>query len=69
MLERSEYLHGIGESNLIAHKGDALRAAYPMLDSAVCRGCTRRVFAECQTLLPDGTMRGADAGCSAAPPH
>jgi SulP family sulfate permease len=55
MLERSEHMPDIGADRLIAHKGDALRAAYPALDSDVCRGCTRRVFEECHVALPDGT--------------
>jgi sulfate permease, SulP family len=55
MLERSEQLAVIGTERLIAHKGDALRAAYPLLDSAVCRVCSWRVFEECHVRLPDGT--------------
>jgi SulP family sulfate permease len=55
MLEHSEHIADIGADRLIAHKGDALRAAYPALDSAVCRGCTKRVFEECRLALPDGT--------------
>ena len=55
MLERSEHIAEIGSDRLIAHKGDAVRAAYPLLDSAVCRSCTKRVFEECHGALPDGT--------------
>lgn len=57
MLERSEAVAAIGADRLIAHKGDALRQVYPLLDSALCRRCTLRVFDECQTALPDGTPR------------
>jgi SulP family sulfate permease len=57
MLERSDAIAAIGTQRLIAHKGDALRMVYPRLDSAVCRGCTLRVFEECQNALPDGTPR------------
>jgi hypothetical protein len=55
MLRRSEGIEAIGAQRLIAHKGDALRAAYPLLDSAICRGCARRVFEECRRALPDGS--------------
>jgi len=55
MLERSEGVAAIGADRLIAHKGDALRIVYPLLDSALCRRCTLRVFEECQSALPDGT--------------
>ncbi len=57
MLERSEAVNVIGAQQLIAHKGDALRSVYPQLDSAVCKACTLRIFDECQTTLPDGTLR------------
>ncbi|MBA4177825.1 MAG: sodium-independent anion transporter [Leptothrix sp. (in: Bacteria)] len=57
MLERSEHIAAIGAERLIAHKGDALRAAYPLLDSAECRACSKRVFEECHVVLPDGTPR------------
>jgi SulP family sulfate permease len=56
MLRRSGAIEAIGAQRLIAHKGDALRAAYPLLDSAVCRRCTRRVFEECRRALPDGSV-------------
>ncbi len=59
MLERSGAGVAIGEGRLFAHKGDALRAVYPLLDSAVCRQCTRRVFEECHVALPDGTAWSA----------
>jgi SulP family sulfate permease len=55
MLERSEHIADIGADRLITNKGDAVRIAYPLLDNAVCRGCTKRVFEECHVALPDGT--------------
>jgi len=55
MLRRSEGIEAIGAQRLIAHKGDALRAVYPSLDSTICRPCTRRVFEECRRALPDGS--------------
>jgi SulP family sulfate permease len=57
MLERSEAIAAIGSDRLIAHKGDALRMVYPLLDSAVCSRCTLRIFDECQSALPDATPR------------
>lgn len=70
MLERSEQLADIGADRLIAHKGDALRAVYPLLDSRVCRDCRRLVFEECHRGLPDGTARpaGSKPPISPAPP-
>ena len=56
-LERSGAHAALGEQSLIAHKGDALRAIYPLLDSAQCRTCVWRVFEECQSALPDGRPR------------
>jgi SulP family sulfate permease len=57
MLEHSEDIVAIGADRLIAHKGDALRRVYPLLDSTMCSRCTLRVFDECQNALPDGTLR------------
>jgi sulfate permease, SulP family len=57
MLRRSGLLKAIGSACLIPHKGDAIRTVYPLLDSAVCRTCTARVFRECQHTLPDGQAR------------
>jgi SulP family sulfate permease len=57
MLARTEALQVIGAERALAHKGDALRALYPLLDSATCTRCDRRIFRECQATLPDGTPR------------
>jgi sulfate permease, SulP family len=67
MLERSGALADIGAGRLVAHKGEALRMAYPLLDPELCRRCTVRVFEECQTRLPDGTPREAGAADPPAP--
>ena len=48
-----------GPGRLLAHKGDALRALYPLLDSDICRNCQVRAFEECQTILPNGELRTA----------
>lgn len=57
MLERSEALQQIGPEQLLAKPGEAAALIYPRLDSAVCRDCRARVFAECQQRLPDGSPR------------
>jgi sulfate permease, SulP family len=57
MLARSKAIDAIGTDRLFAHKGDALRATYALLDSEVCRRCSLRIFNECQHTLPDGTAR------------
>jgi SulP family sulfate permease len=57
MLRRSGQIDTVGEDTIFAHKGSALQAIYPRLDSAVCRDCRARIFRECQTALPDGTPR------------
>lgn len=57
MLARSGQLDAIGSNRIVAHKGDALRALYPLLDSEICRACSLRVFEECQTVLPNGEPR------------
>ena len=55
MLQRSGADAALGADRLFAHKGEALRTVYPLLDTAVCRSCTRRVFQECHVALPDGS--------------
>ncbi|MDP2371103.1 SulP family inorganic anion transporter [Rhodoferax sp.] len=59
MLTRGGQLDEVGPERVIAHKGDALRALYPRLDSEICRACSLRVFEECQTALPNGEPRAS----------
>lgn len=59
MLRRSGQVDTIGEEQIFRHKGDAIQAIYPRLDSEICRTCTARVFHECHVALPDGTPREA----------
>jgi SulP family sulfate permease len=61
MLRRSGQVETVGEDQIFRHKGDAIQAIYPRLDSEICRTCTARVFRECHVALPDGTLR-EDAG-------
>jgi SulP family sulfate permease len=65
MLVRTEGITSIGIDRLIAHKGDALRKVYPLLDSEVCKDCPVRVFEECQRVLPNGTPRAPAPGVAA----
>ncbi len=57
MLRRSGQVDTVGEDQIFRHKGEALQAIYPRLDSTICRSCTARIFQECQAVLPDGTPR------------
>lgn len=57
MLLRTGQINLVDRDHTFAHKGDALRALYPLLDNEVCRRCSVRVFDECQRALPDGTLR------------
>ncbi len=56
MLRRSGQVETVGEDQIFRHKGDAIQAIYPRLDSEICRNCTARVFRECHVALPDGTL-------------
>ena len=66
MLERSGYVAEVGPGRIVFSKGEALRTAYPLLDSAICRDCTARIFEECQQALPNGEPRQAGCGPAAA---
>jgi sulfate permease, SulP family len=60
LLKRGGYLDAIGRDCVFATKDEAIRAIYARLDSARCRTCAARIFAECQSVLPDGTPRAPD---------
>ena len=57
MLRRSGQVDHVGEDQIFRHKGDAVAAIYPRLDSEICRNCSARIFRECHVALPDGTPR------------
>ena len=59
MLRRSGQVDTIGEDQIFKHKGEAIQAIYPRLDSDICRTCSARIFQECRVALPDGTPREA----------
>lgn len=65
MLERAGYIAAEGDEWIVAHKGEALRNVYPLLDSDICRHCTVRVFEECQRALPNGELRALPAADTA----
>jgi SulP family sulfate permease len=50
LLERGGYVDAIGRDNVFNSKGDGIAAAFSRFDPAVCAGCPRRVFAECETV-------------------
>jgi SulP family sulfate permease len=64
MFERTGFLAEHGTQWIFAHKGDALRAVYPRLDSEICRHCTVRLFEECRQALPSGEPRQQPAGAA-----
>jgi SulP family sulfate permease len=57
ILERGGFLDLIGRDRVFATKDEAIGAIYARLDAAICRGCTARIFNECKTALPDGSLR------------
>ena len=59
MLRRSGQVDTVGEDQIFRHKGDAIQAIYPRLDTEICRTCAARLFRECHIALPDGTAREA----------
>jgi SulP family sulfate permease len=52
-------LEHLGADHVFASKSEAIGAIYPHMDTATCRDCRARIFAECKTHLPDGTAREA----------
>lgn len=57
LLERGGYLDAIGRDRVFTTKDEALVAIYAKLDAAKCAACTARIFDECQSTLPDGSLR------------
>ena len=57
VIERSGHLEAVGLDRIFATKDAALRTIYRALDAPVCAGCQARIFRECVTLLPDGSLR------------
>jgi SulP family sulfate permease len=59
VLDRGGLLDLIGRDCVFETKAEAIRAIYARLDSERCRICAARIFAECQTVLPNGVPRAA----------
>jgi sulfate permease, SulP family len=57
LLERGGYLDVIGRDHVFATKDQAIAVIYRKLDAAKCAACRTRIFNECQTALPDGSVR------------
>jgi SulP family sulfate permease len=57
MLRKGSYVEEIGRENVFPAKTRPIETIYPKLDSAICRTCTARIFPECASRLPDGTLR------------
>jgi SulP family sulfate permease len=57
LLARSGYLSEIGPHNIFSSGTRAIGMIYPRLDSEICRTCKVRIFAECQSHLPNGEPR------------
>ncbi len=57
MLREGGQAEQIGHENIFSHKGEAIAAVYPRLDSEICRNCTARIFTECDVALPNGEAR------------
>ena len=57
LLARGGYLKDIGPDNIFPTGTRAIAAIYPRLDASVCRDCKVRIFAECQSRLPNGEAR------------
>ena len=57
MLRKGDYVDAIGRENIFPIKARPIAAIYSQLDSGICRGCTARIFPECQERLPNGEAR------------
>jgi SulP family sulfate permease len=67
VLVRGGYLDVIGKENIFPVRARAVGFIYPKLDAEICRGCTRQIFAECKTTLPNGELREPPRAIAAAP--
>ena len=52
VLKRGSYYNKLGEENIFDSKGEAIAAIVQKLDKNICRRCEKRIFLECNTLLP-----------------
>lgn len=57
LLTRGGYLPEIGQDNIFPVRARAVGFIYRKLDPEICRSCTRQIFRECKTTLPNGEPR------------
>lgn len=57
LMSRGQYLDTIGRDNIFPVRVRATGRIYGRLDAEICRGCSVRIFRECQTTLPNGEAR------------
>ena len=56
-LKKSNHMDIIGKDAFFPAHVNWMKPIYAKLDNDICRNCKVRIFAECQTHLPDGTER------------
>jgi len=56
-LKKSDKLDDIGVGSFFPARSNWIKPVYSTLDQEICRNCQYRIFAECQTHLPDGEAR------------
>ncbi len=56
-LERGGYWDDIGRENVFDVRDTPMAVIYPKLDTPICQHCPVRIFSQCKTRLPDGTLR------------
>jgi sulfate permease, SulP family len=59
-LERCGCVDAAGSRNIFQSKEAGIHAIYQKLDKGVCATCTKRIFLECQTAKPGGTLNPAN---------
>jgi SulP family sulfate permease len=56
-LKKTGKLEDIGEDAFFPAMSDWVKPVYAKLDSNICRGCSARIFSECNSKLPNGEVR------------
>jgi len=59
-LRKGPYIRDVGDENIFPTKSRPIETIYTKLDTDICRNCQARIFKECQTALPDGSLRIRD---------
>lgn len=50
VMERGGFIRALGSDHIFAHRKEAIRHLFPLLDAETCARCTQRVFDECKAL-------------------